>query len=114
MVSDRGAGSRRNFTPLPDASRPPTPIRAALDTLASTMGMTDVDGINALFVDWPLIVGEHLAAHCRPRSLRDRVLTIEASDQQWATELRWMSGLLIERCDSALGPGSVSEVRISR
>lgn len=89
-------------------------MRTTLDNLASTLGLTDVDSITALFVDWPEIVGEQLAQHCKPRSLRDRVLTIEASDQQWATELKWMASLLIERCCVALGPGSVAEVRIIR
>ena len=78
------------------------------------MGLTDVDSINALFVDWPEIVGEQLAAHCAPRSLRDQVLTIEASDQQWATELKWMTTLLMERCCEALGPKAVTAVRIVR
>lgn len=78
------------------------------------MGMTNVDGINALFVDWPEIVGEQLAEHCKPRSLRDHLLTIEASDQQWATELTWMRPMIIDRCCEALGEGAVAEVRILR
>jgi predicted nucleic acid-binding Zn ribbon protein len=41
-------------------------------------------------------------------------LTIEASDQQWATELKWMTSLLIERCCDALGLDAVTEVRIIR
>lgn len=89
-------------------------MRDALDTLASTLGMTDVDSINALYVDWPDIVGEHLAQHCRPRSLRNHVLTVEASDQQWAVELQWMTGLLVERCCQALGSDTVRSVRIVR
>ena len=76
--------------------------------------MTDVDAINALFVDWSNIVGEQLGQHCKPRSLRDQVLTIEASDQQWATELKWMTTPLIERCCEALGPDAVTAVRIIR
>lgn len=78
------------------------------------MGMTNVDSINALFVEWPDIVGEHLAQHCVPRSLRDQVLTIEATDQQWATELKWMTSLLIDRCCEALGADAVTDVRIIR
>lgn len=89
-------------------------MRSALDSLASTMGLTDVDSINALFVDWPEIVGEQLAEHCKPRSLRDQKLTIEASDQQWATELTWMRPIIIERCCEALGADSVTEVRVLR
>lgn len=105
---------RRGWKPLTTYSKSPTPLRSALDHLASTLDMTDVDSINSLFVDWPEIVGEHLARHCKPRSLRKRVLTVEASDQQWATELTWMTSLLIERCCLALGPGSVESVRIVR
>lgn len=78
------------------------------------MGLTDVDSINALFVDWPDIVGEQLAEHCKPRSLRDQTLTIQASDQQWATELTWMRPIIIERCCEALGEDSVTTVRILR
>jgi len=105
---------KRGWTPLPTHSSAPTPLRSALDNLASTFGMTDVDSINALFVEWPEIVGEHLAEHCKPRSLRDQVLTIEASDQQWATELKWMTSLLMERCCAALGDEAVTSVRIVR
>ncbi len=114
MTGPRNEKPKRGWTPLPTHSKAPTPLLGALNNLASTLGLTDVDSINALFVDWPQIVGEHLAQHCKPRSLRDRVLTIEASDQQWATELKWMTSLLIERCDEALGAGSVAEVRIVR
>lgn len=78
------------------------------------MGLTNVDSINALFVNWPDIVGAHLAQHCVPRSLREQVLTIEASDQQWATELKWMTALLVERCCDELGPEAVTDVRIIR
>ncbi|MDB2391814.1 DUF721 domain-containing protein [Acidimicrobiaceae bacterium] len=109
-----GSRGKRGWTPLPTYSSAPTPLLSALDNLASTMGLTNVDSINALFVDWPEIVGEQLAQHCAPRSLRDQILTIEASDQQWATELKWMTSLLMERCCVALGPDAVTDVRIVR
>jgi len=78
------------------------------------MGMSDVEGMNALFVHWPEIVGEQLAMHCKPKAIRDQVLTIEATDQQWATELGWMKSLLIERCCDALGDEAVIDVKIRR
>ena len=89
-------------------------MRHALDALASTLGMTDVDSINALFVEWPTIVGEHLGDQCRPTSLRNQILTVEARDQQWATELKWMTQLIIDRCCEALGEDAVTEVKIVR
>jgi len=105
---------RRAWTPLPTHSRAPAPLRSTLDNLASTFGLTDVDSIRALFLEWPEIVGEDLATRCTPRSLRRQVLTIEAVDQQWATELKWMTSLIIDRCCEALGPDAVVEVRITR
>ncbi len=114
MVGGGRDKSKRAWTPLPTHSKAPTPLLNALDNLASTLGLTNVESINALFVDWPEIVGEQLAQHCKPRSLRDRVLTIEASDQQWATELKWMTSLLVERCCDALGADAVTDVRIVR
>lgn len=111
--NDRG-GRRRGWTALPGANRSPTPLRNSLDNLASTLGLTSVDAMNALIVDWGAIVGEHLAEQCKPMTLRDGVLTIEARDHQWATELKWMTGLVVERCDLALGEGTVSDVRIVR
>ena len=91
----------------------PTELRASLDRLASTLGMTSVDSVNALMIDWPDIVGPELAVHCKPRRLRDRVLVVEASDRQWATELQWMTTLLAERCCDALGEGAVEAVRVT-
>ena len=104
----------RGWKPLPTYSKAPTPLRGALDNLASTLGLTDLDSINALFLDWPDIVGADLAQHCVPKSLRNQVLTIEATDHQWATELKWVTNLLIDRCCSALGSNAVTEVRILR
>jgi len=105
---------RRSWTPLPSSNRAPTPILSSLDNLAATLGLTSVDAMNALLVDWSDIVGEHLSEQCKPVTLRDQMLTIEAKDQQWATELRWMTALIIERCCDALGSEAVTDVRILR
>lgn len=113
MANDDQKRRGRGWTPLPGKSAP-VPLRGALDNLASTLGLTNVDSVNALFLEWPAIVGEDLATRCTPRSLRNRVLTVEAADQQWATELKWMTSLIIDRCCEALGPEAVDEVRIKR
>lgn len=78
------------------------------------MGLASVDGINRLFLSWPEIVGSELAAQCSPKRLTEKVLTVEAIDQQWATELRWMTALIAQRCCEALGEGSVTDVKIVR
>ena len=105
---------RRSWEPLPTWSAEPTPVRDALDTLASTMGLASVDGINRLFLSWAEIVGDDVAAHCSPKRLSEGVLTVEAIDRQWATELSWMTALIAERCNDALGPDQVETVRITQ
>ncbi len=111
-MSGRGRG-RRAWQPLRGKASP-VPVRDALDQLASTMGLASVDGINRLFLAWPDIVGPELAAQCSPKRLSDATLVVEAVDQQWATELRWMTQLIADRCCEALGEGAVTEVKIVR
>ena len=113
MTREEPKSRRPAWSPLPNRGSPPTPLRAALDNLASTLGLTSVDSVNALFLEWPEIVGPDLAERCKPRRLTDGVLTIEATDRQWATELQWMQNLLIERCCAALGEDAVTDVRIT-
>lgn len=105
---------RRSWEPLPQHSKAPTPVGDALDLLASTMGLASVDGINHLFMAWSDVVGSSLAENCSPKRLSDGVLVVEASDQQWITELSWMTSLIIDRCNDALGDGQVTDVRIVR
>lgn len=110
MVAVSGRG--RPWEPLPGRGSVPTPVRDALDHLAATMGMASIESIDRLFLSWAEIVGPDVADHCRPKRLSDEVLTVEAFDQQWATELSWMTELIAERCCAALGEGAVREVRI--
>lgn len=105
---------RRAWSKLPGAKASPTPLINALDNLASTLGLTSVDAMNALITDWSSIVGDQLAAQCKPITLREGLLTIEARDHQWATELKWMKALIVERSCDALGDEVVRDVRILR
>ncbi len=105
---------RRPWSPLPNDYNSPEPLRSALDMLASTLGLASVDHVNTLFLQWNDVVGENLATHCEPVRLERGELTIRAVDSQWATELRWMGPLVVERCEIVLGDTSVTKVRIIR
>lgn len=125
MNSDRNRGSdegrdakrrwarRRAWVPL-NKTNEPTPVRDALDNLAATMGLASVDGINRLFLNWPEIVGDELATKCSPKRLQAGELVVEAVDRQWATELSFMTQLIADRCNEALGEGAVVAVKIAR
>lgn len=109
----RGRSRRGPWEPLPGWSPQPTPVRDALDTLAATMGLASVDGINRLFLNWAEIVGEDLARRCTPKRLHDGELVVEAVDREWAVELAWMTGLIADRANAALGEGAVESVRVA-
>jgi predicted nucleic acid-binding Zn ribbon protein len=54
---------------------------------------------------WPQIVGEDIAAHCRPDRLVDGELTVIAESTAWATQLRLMSRQVLARITTEIGPG---------
>ena len=61
---------------------------------------------------WPQVVGEEIAARCRPVSLTDGTLLLEAESTAWATQLRLMARQIMERVEAELGAGAVRAVRV--
>jgi predicted nucleic acid-binding Zn ribbon protein len=61
---------------------------------------------------WPQIVGEDVAAHCRPDRLIDGELTVIAESTAWATQLRLMSRQVMARIVAEVGPGVVTKLRV--
>ena len=55
-----------------------------------------------------LAVGENVAAHVRPVRLDQGVLTVEADDSAWATQVKFLSGTISERL------AEVANVQVSR
>lgn len=61
---------------------------------------------------WDSLVGAELAAHCRPESLEDGVLTLVAESTAWATQVRLLGRQVVERVNHELGAGVVRSVRV--
>lgn len=91
-------------------------MRASLDGLARQLGAPGAGALEVLFDGWPGVVGAAVAAHARPRALRRGVLVVAVDDAAWATELRSISGQIIERCREVAGPDVVDaiEIRVAR
>ena len=62
---------------------------------------------------WAAVVGDQIAEHARPTSLREGVLSISAESTAWATQLRMIQAQLLARIAAAVGDGVVTSVRIS-
>ena len=56
--------------------------------IVAKFGLADTVALDALRADWPAIVGEDLARHCRPAALEGDTLVVGASGGVWMFELR--------------------------
>ena len=95
------------WQPLPGEVPEPRRIGESLGSVTRAMGI-DRD----LLVAWPSLVGEAIAAHARPRSLRDGTLTVAVDDPAWATQLRWLEADLLVRLGEVTGDGRVARIEV--
>ena len=102
-----------NWHPIPDPDGlPPRPVSDSLAAVTRNLGGDGGPALVDLIRRWPEVVGDHLAAHCRPVSLRHGVLTIAAAEAAWGAQLTWLEADLKRRLDDVLGPGAVSRVAV--
>ena len=65
-----------------------------------------------VFAAWERVVGPEVAKHSRPVKLEDGELTVEAESTAWATQLRLLSGSLLQRIAAVVGHNVVRRLRI--
>jgi predicted nucleic acid-binding Zn ribbon protein len=110
----RVAGTRRRRSwsgPGPDG-RDPQLLGAATRDVSRTRGWSVRVAQGAVFGQWQTVVGEQIAAHAIPASLRDGVLTVSAESTAWATQLRMVQAQLLAKIAAAVGDGAVNSLRI--
>jgi predicted nucleic acid-binding Zn ribbon protein len=110
---DGGSGRRlRGYSgPGPDP-RDPQPFGAVLGKLIKARGWQKPAAEARVFGAWGAVVGEDVAAHCRPVKLEDGVLTVEAESTAWATQLRLLAAKLLVRIAGEVGNGVVKRLHI--
>jgi predicted nucleic acid-binding Zn ribbon protein len=86
----------------------PLPITSSLDGIMKSLRGTDRIQIGGVFGKWPDAVGANVAAHVRPVRLDQGVLTVEADDSAWATQVKFLSGTITSRL------AEVANVQVSR
>jgi predicted nucleic acid-binding Zn ribbon protein len=92
--------------------RDPAPLGDALAELVHDRDWTTTLVAAGLLPRWEQIVGEDIAAHCRPERLHDGELTCVAESTAWATQLRLMSTQLLTRIAADVGPDVVRRLRV--
>jgi predicted nucleic acid-binding Zn ribbon protein len=107
-----GRGKRRTWSgPGPDV-RDPQPLGSATMDLARTRGWTPRVAEGAIFGQWQEVVGEQIAEHADPQSLREGILTVVAESTAWATQLRMVQAQILAKIAAAVGDGVVTSLRI--
>jgi predicted nucleic acid-binding Zn ribbon protein len=95
------------WQPLPGEVPEPRSVGESLGRVASSLGLAPT-----LLTRWPELVGEGLAEHTRPRSLRAGTLVVLVDDPAWATQLRWLEADLVARLGELLGTDQVQRIEV--
>lgn len=112
-----GSGRARRRRPVeglrsgsgPDA-RDPQPLGAALSRLVAERGWQEAVSVGGVMGRWDAVVGTDVAAHCRPETFEDGVLTVRADSTAWATQVRLLTAGLLRRLADEVGEGTVTKV----
>jgi predicted nucleic acid-binding Zn ribbon protein len=91
----------------------PARITDALDAIRREYRLPEPSELDAVTAHWPALVGDALAKHSRPQSLRSGVLVVVADAAAWAGQLRYLDQVLVERIGAELPAVTVHEVRVA-
>ena len=95
---------------LPSGVRP---VGASLGELSTRFGLAAPTTLHQVFDGWATLVGEPLASHVRPTTLRDGLLRLVADEPAWATQVKYLGQELVDRINERLGEQLVRELVIS-
>jgi len=92
--------------------RDPVLLGESVDALVEDRNWRRTLTAAGLLPRWEEIVGADVAAHCRPERLEGTALTCVAESSAWATQLRLLSGQLLERIAAEVGPQVVTRITV--
>ena len=90
----------------------PLRLRDVLRTGGRLLGIQSAVETGTIFKRWRHIVGDQVAAHARPSSLREGVLRVRADSPVWATEITYLAPEIGRRANEEVGGVVVKEVRV--
>jgi predicted nucleic acid-binding Zn ribbon protein len=106
-------GRRGGYSGAGPDERDPAAIGGVLSGLFAERGWQRPVTEARVFTDWAGLVGEDIARHCQPVTLREGELRLAAESTAWATQLRMMSSTLLARLVGELGPDVVVRLQIT-
>jgi predicted nucleic acid-binding Zn ribbon protein len=90
----------------------PAPVGEGLDRFVKGLGGPSARTVGGVFERWPEIVGDAVAAHTHPLSMRDGSLQVAVDDPAWAPQLRFLEGDILRRLRDVLGSDEVARIEV--
>jgi predicted nucleic acid-binding Zn ribbon protein len=87
-------------------------LRDVLAQAAGKLGFSDALATGALWRGWSDIVGDDVASHAEPTSLKEGVLRIRADSPVWATELGYLAEDIRARINANAGAELVAKILV--
>ncbi|GAA0612584.1 DciA family protein [Kutzneria viridogrisea] len=107
-----GSGRRRRWSGPGADDRDPQPLGRLAARIAAERGWTEQLSGGQVFARWAKLVGEDVAQHAKPITLRDGELVVQAESTAWATQLRLLQRQLLQRIAAGIGPNVVKRLKV--
>lgn len=104
--------SRHGMSGAHPDERDPQTLDSTVARLVGGRGWDLELRVRGVFVRWPEVVGEEVAAHAVPESFADGRLVVRTDSTAWATQLTLLAPQLVRRLNDDLGPGTVTVVDV--
>ncbi|MDO5032187.1 DciA family protein [Corynebacterium sp.] len=62
--------------------------------------------------NWENLVGERVAAHATPRTIKDGVVYVDCDSSSWTTQLRYLQRSILQKIAERLGPDVIVKLHI--
>lgn len=89
----------------------PQPIRSILEKTFKALEIDVPLKTHSILRAWNEIVGESVAEHSQPRSIRNHILFIEVSHSTWMQQLQFLKLTLLEKINAFLGEPLIQDIR---
>jgi len=90
----------------------PKQVGEGLDRLARSLSGVGAQPLATVFTEWQVVVGETLAAHCRPLALDGTRLVIGVDEPAWATQVRFLETELLARLEEVVTGTPVRSIEV--
>ena len=103
---------RRTVGSITYTGRDPEGLGNVFNRLLSERGWKSPVAVGSVLARWDELVGQEIALHCRPESFDGNTVLVRCDSTAWATQLRLISPMLIQRFDAELGSGVVTRISV--